>query len=475
MPVLMYKKLMYRKVADYIKISEDLRRKIQSGFYATGDFLPSQRALAKQYNVSRFTVSQALEILEYVNIVEISHGKGCIVTGDSAFLPDWRSFIRTGMLPNFSWNSADIAGNIYSMPSKMQGISSDFGAESLICEASERALKRLFDPENYDLMELRGISSLRREYIGFLKKAGVNASMNEILITSGLEQAVATASQGLFSPSFNLLYASPSIYNSIAKFRNTGVNMIPVQMDDEGITADGLLKHAKIFDKSFLYLEPAAQEPEGISISQKRREELVKVLEKTSMPVIENDHRRQLWEYSGERRTFKEMMPDKVIYIDASLKVLFPNLQIAAVVAPEFIISRLEDIKMQQDYYTSSINQLIAEEVFLSGRLDEFFVNMQSGLALRRDKMDELLRVYLGEFATWNKPQAGLYYWLNFSKINTYTLSRKIKDDPRVKLRTVAGSAYIRDDIHHLLISYANVDMEQAENSLDAMRELVSR
>lgn len=331
----------------------------------------------------------------------------------------------------------------------MPTIAADFDADQLILPAPGRAEKRIFDEDNYERLVVEGLPSLREVYRSYLYERGINAESRELLITSGLEQGMATIEQGLFSKRSNLLFGVPSIYTSISKFKNTGINMVGIPMDEEGIIPEELAKHSKKFDKSFLYLEPVATEPAGVCMSRRRRMEIAEIIEHTTMPVIENDQKRQFWAGSKDCPTFKKLFPDKAIYIDASLKVLFPYVQIACIVASELIISRLTDIKMQQEYYTSSINQLLAEELFLSGQLNDFFVHIRTELEKRKEQTDRILHFYLRHEVDWKKPQAGIFFWLRFKNINTFHLCNRLRANPEIKVCTVPGSVFESNDIRH--------------------------
>lgn len=466
---------MNKKIAHYIRIAEDIHNKILNGFYYEGTPLPSQRLLAEKYRVSRFTISQAIEILYSNGFLKSSGGKKSIVTKIDRSFPDWQTLVEQSTVPGKAWRARKKQNVRALWPTRVPGIASDFEAQELILPALERAGKRLFEPENYEKLYSCGLPGLNRAYRSYLNKRGINAGCDEILITSGVESAVSIIAHSLCSPKLNLFLATPSVYSNVPVFKNTGINIIEIPMDKEGIIPGELLKHSKHFNNSILYIEPTAVEPVGVCTSQRRRMELLKILQKTTMPIIENDHRHELWSGAASCKTFKELLPEKVIYIDGSFKVFFPNTQVACVIASEFLISRFNDIKVHQYYYTSSINQLLAEELLLSGDLDNFFIKTRTELERRKEQTDALLHKYLGDEAEWEKPVAGLYFWLHFKNVNTHHLCMRFVNNEEFGPRIISSILYMNGDIRHLQFCYANVSMDQVEKSIQMIADEVAR
>ncbi len=457
---------MHKNIANYIRIADDIQKKILSGFYYEGTPLPSQRVLAKEYKISRFTISQAVEILYSYGFLTSSGGKKPIIIKNNDSAPDWQALVERSALPSKGWLTRKKLNAHRLWPRIMPGVALEFGVGKLVRPALEKAAGRLFEPDNYELLYTDGLPSLKSAYLSYLSKRGVNADCNELLITSGVESAMSILAQGLCSRRLNLIMATPTVYIGVTVFKNTGINIIEVPMDDEGMLPQELLKHSKLFNDSILYLEPSAIEPNGVCTSLRRRQELVQIIGNSKMPVIENDQRHELWEGAADCPTFKELMPDKVLYVDGSLAMFFPNIQVACIVASDFLISRLNDIKLQQCRFTSSINQLLAEELLLSGRLDDFFVQIRAELACRKKLTDALLLRYLNNLAEWVKPAAGFYFWLKFKNVNTHQLCRRIANNTEFRSRIVSSLMYMDDDIRHLQFCYTNVNMEQVEKSI---------
>src|SRR5699024_9097985 len=104
-----------------------------------------------------------------------------------------------------------------------------------------------------------------------------------------------------------------------------------------------------------------------------------------------------------------------VMYLGSASKALAPGLRIGWVIAPEAVIKRLGDAKMQMDYGASSLSQLVFTEFLKSGMYDQYLADLKITLKKRRDNALETLEKYFKDIATWDVPVGGFYIWLTFN------------------------------------------------------------
>jgi GntR family transcriptional regulator of abcA and norABC len=160
-----------------------------------------------------------------------------------------------------------------------------------------------------------------------------------------------------------------------------------------------------------------------------------------------------------------------VIYIGSCSKSFSPGLRIGWVVGPESVIQRLADIKMQQDYGTSTLPQEIFAHCLRTGVYEEHLTKMRRELKRRRDLALKILQEHFADIARWNTPSGSYYIWLQLKgnvsirRIFEAALAEKILINP--------GEMYDIRENYSLRFSYVYEDDEVLERSLIRLSEII--
>ncbi|MCD8553513.1 PLP-dependent aminotransferase family protein [Seleniivibrio sp.] len=460
---------MKKGIPSYQKIADDIRNDILDGKYPKGSILPSLRVLSHKYGVSRFTINQALEILSGIGIIDIKHGSGCYVCYcDENKSINWLSLFNTSTLPNAWWEQRiKKEQNRTPFIAQTPGLSLDFNTRHILKTALNKAAERIFEQESYETIDIQGLPSLRRIYSEFLRKQGLKVTENELLIVSGGALAISIVFHSLLSCGVNVFHPENFLYNSINKLKDTKANLIPLSIDMEGISSQQLAKYSKLFNNAVLYTEPTGSEPDGVSISMNRKKEILDIIVNSPVPIIENEQKRYYRLTADSVKTFQEMYSDKVIYIDTVANVICPHLQVAAIVAPPLLIQRFCDIKIQLEFHSSAISQLILEEILMSDEFELFLNDLPEKLTGRCDHFEALLKKYCAGILEWERPYAGIYFWLKYNgAANLSAVVESLNCNPAFKLRIQAGKRFVPSDTKHFALCYTNTDVHEIESSI---------
>ena len=166
-----------------------------------------------------------------------------------------------------------------------------------------------------------------------------------------------------------------------------------------------------------IFLNPAFQNPTGVSLSQTRRAEILGISSKYGIPVVEDDP------YSLTSFTGKPVLPLKsldqngnVLYISSLSKIVASGLRIGWIIGPKPVIERLSDAKQQIDFGHSSYSQWVANDFLESPYFASHLNNLVKHLESRRNQIIASLDTYLKDEVEFFIPNGGIHLWCKIKK-----------------------------------------------------------
>ena len=340
------------------------------------------------------------------------------------------------------------------------------GMQSILAELSGQRL-----PLSYE--EPLGNLQLRNAISKELKQSGIQAAPSSILILSGALQGLQLISQGLLPRGSTLLLEKPSYLYSIHSFQSAGVKLNGLPMDSQGVMTQAVEAEANRTKASLLYTIPTYHNPTGILMSEDRRTALMDTTRALRLPILEDGAYQDLWLDTPPPLPLKALDREgRVLHLGTLSKTVSPGLRIGWAVGPEPVIKRLADIKMQSDYGSSSLSQLLAAKWLEEGHHTRHCEALRIQLRLRRDTVLDLLQTYFAPLATWNQPTGGFYVWLSLNK--PLSLPKLFRAALQAGLLLNTGDLYNRSDAKHLRLSYAYASLVELEIGLRKLAELVS-
>ena len=268
-----------------------------------------------------------------------------------------------------------------------------------------------------------GYTPLREMIARHTSRYGVKAKLDNVLITSGSQQALDLIGKLLINPGDRVLVEAPTYLGALQAFSAYGAEYVSVLSDNDGLRTD-LLEGPLRSGPKFMYVLPNFQNPGGTTLAEGRRHELVLLADRFGIPIIEDDPYGQL-RYEGEHLT-PLMVLDRenlrrdngysignVIYLSTFSKTLAPGLRLGWIVAPPEVISKLVQLKQGMDLHTSTFVQMVAYEVARDNFLDEHIKLIRRVYGERRDVMLRALDENFPPEVTWTRPQGGLFLWVS--------------------------------------------------------------
>ncbi len=299
-------------------------------------------------------------------------------------------------------------------------------AEYFPVQRFEQASQRVLEKDAARALQYsptEGYPPLRELLAERLRREGMQVGIENVLITSGSQQALSLLGALLINPGDRVLVEEPTYLGAIQAFNTYQAQYIGVAADSDGVQAD-LLPSAMRQGPKFLYLLPNFQNPAGVTISAERRQTIVKLAAEWGTPIVEDDPYGSL-RFEGEH--IRSMIaldatlngdPNApydggVIYLSTFSKILAPGLRIAWMVGAPEVIAKLVQLKQGADLHTSTFAQMVIYETARDGFLDRHIQTLREVYRKRRDVMLEALERYMPDDVRWTHPQGGLFLWLH--------------------------------------------------------------
>ncbi len=292
-------------------------------------------------------------------------------------------------------------------------------------EACNRVLEE-FGPQALQYSTTEGYRPLREMIARHTRRYAVEVTPENILITSGSQQALDFIGRLFINRGDYIVVESPTYLGAIQAWNAYGAQYITVPTDEHGMIVDELEKALRVGPK-FIYVLPNFQNPGGWTLSLERRKKLVELADRYGVPIIEDDPYGQL-RYEGEhlpsvvaldsqyRAENGKHYSGNVIYLSTFSKILAPGIRLAWVIAPQEVIRRLVMAKQAADLHTATFNQMVAYEVGKGGFLDEHVKVIRRVYKERRDVMLEMMDELFPAEVRWTRPQGGMFLWVMLPK-----------------------------------------------------------
>jgi DNA-binding transcriptional MocR family regulator len=412
----------------YLQIKAALREKILSGELPPYYRLPPDRHLAAKLGVNRSTVVNAYRELKAEGLVESHVGRGTTVCEmeypeDEAWrqsvMPlNWERYLRPGEHDR----GREVVRFIRSVRKEREVI--DFST-SYVPEFFENPRlhqhmgKSFFSSmhgEYYAHPCVEGLRSLREAVVKRQKSRGIHAGYDEIIITSGSQQAIDMMAKTFVGPGDMVLMEDPTYIIARQSFAAQGARILGIPMGEDGMRLDILEGVLKRYAPKLIYTVPTFHNPMGSCMSRGARRRLLDLAYRYQVPILEDDPFYDL-RFEGEPVLPLKAMDhmEHVIYVSSLAKAVAPGLRLGWICAPHAIMDRLIHAKKIADLACSGVVQSMMDTLLREGVYEELLEEMRRKLRNRRDLLVASLQKISPELLAFSPPQGGFDLWCSFS------------------------------------------------------------
>jgi 2-aminoadipate transaminase len=321
--------------------------------------------------------------------------------------------------------------------------------------------------------ETEGYRPLRELIADNMARYGIKAKPENVLITSGSQQALDLIGKLFINRGDRVLVEAPTYLGALQAFNVYGAEYESVPIDENGLRTE-LLEEPLRSGPKFMYVLPNFQNPAGTTLSEERRHELVLLADRYGIPIIEDDPYGQL-RYEGEHLPSLVVLDREnlrrddgysignVIYLSTFSKTLAPGLRLGWIVAPPEVISKLAQLKQGADLHTSTFTQFVAFEVARDGFLDKHVKLIRKIYSERRDVMLQALKEFFPSTVSWTHPKGGLFLWV--------TLPEGLDMQAIFKSALEQNVAFVPGDSFYANVSHNNDSRNDAHRNHDGRNQ----
>ncbi len=324
----------------------------------------------------------------------------------------------------------------------------------------------------------QGLDELREALAERACKDGIDITAENVMISSGSQQALDTVGKIFLNPGDVALVGLPTYLGGINAYRSYEANLVGVPLDENGMIMDALEEKILELQKDditpkFIYVVPTFQNPAGVVMPEARRKKLIDIANDYDLVIIEDDPYGKLRfdiPYVKPIKSFDD--EGRVIYMSTFSKILSPGFRLAWVIASGELLRKMIICKQALDLCTNTFTQFIVNEFMRSGSLDLHIMKICEMYKPKRDIMMKAMENYFPDGYVCNKPKGGMFAWVTFPEgIDTEIM---FLDALKEKVAYVHGKAFSVDGSGgrsmRLNFSYANSErIEEGMKRLGAV------
>ncbi len=327
----------------YLSLVQAIQDDINKGILMRGYKMPPQRVLANQINVNHGTVTRAYKICEEKGLVKGVVGKGTFIAASPglpiSLLTDHKDveMINLGMAISLYECNPLIESRVKQINDSM-----DYGLTMTYCP-----------PEGH----------IKHRYVAanWLKKYKIDAKAENILITSGTQNALSIILMTLFEKGDRIIVDEYTYTGLISLAAYMNIILIPIQQGENGMDLDALKIACKREQPRGIYIIADHQNPTTVTLSVEKREILAGIIEENDLLLIED----ATFSFSLEEKIapVSTFIPERSLFIMGTSKAISPAFRISYIVAPKFLVDKLSrglnNIIWMASPFTSEIVSLL--------------------------------------------------------------------------------------------------------------------
>jgi len=290
------------------------------------------------------------------------------------------------------------------------------------CEVVEELFKNLslqVKQEAFQYGPTQGYPPLLASLKKFLASRGLPVDSNDLIITTGAQQAINLITKAFINPGDTIISEYPSFIGGVAAFRSYGAEIKGIPLQEDGIIINQLtdaIAHTKPAPK-ILYLSPYFHNPAGIIYSHEKKMAVLDIIKNNDIQLLEDDPYSELYfdeTYRELTRSMKSISNDaeKICYVGTFAKILGPGMRLGYLLGPKEIVEKCELAKQSMDACSPTYTQVLANAFLAEDKLTPYLNMVRPIYKRRAEIMLDALKKHMPEAVTWTKPKGGFYIWV---------------------------------------------------------------
>jgi 2-aminoadipate transaminase len=316
-----------------------------------------------------------------------------------------------------------------------------------------------------------------REYIAerYFVKRGLQASPDEILITTGSQQGLDLIGKVFLNKGDRIVIERPGYLGAIQAFGIFEPEFVPITLLDDGIDIGLLEKALKANRTKLFHTVINFQNPSGVTYSQQKREKLADIIKDHNMVLVEDNPYGELRFMGEDLPSMKSYLPDSTVVLGSFSKVVTPGLRLGWICAGNDVMEKIVVAKQSSDLHSNYLSQRAIYQYLVDNDLDEHILNIRKVYKKQRDLMVSMIEEHFPEEIKCTKPEGGMFLWVmlpeEVSSLHLFKLATK------ENVAFVPGRAFYVDGggDNTLRLNFSNSDEEKIEEGIKRLAKVIKR
>ncbi|MCL6416405.1 PLP-dependent aminotransferase family protein [Aestuariirhabdus sp. Z084] len=401
----------------YKRVAGELKQHIEQGFYIEGQKLPSIRAMSQERGVSISTVQESYRWLEDIGLIASRHKSGYYVQAQQRAVcqpeasqpaqqpvevPDWEAALTLTLTSNTDQFVALGSGTPHTEFPTLRPL------QRLMGQALKMNIQEVYAPAKG-----LGWFPLREQIARVMQASGCFVHPDDILITTGCQEALSLSLRALTQPGDIVAIDSPSFYGSMQALRANHLKALEIPTHPQtGISLPALELALEQWPIKVLQLIPTTNNPLGYVMPDSHKAKLLALAEKHDFAIIEDDIIGDLSYQSPRPRTLKSMdTQGRVLMCSSFSKTVAPGLRIGWV-APGRYSKRLNHYKFITSMCSTSLPQIAMAEFIAQGFYNKHLHQAKHYYQVNKQQALRQVEEYFPEGTKMTDPQGGYWLWI---------------------------------------------------------------
>lgn len=463
----------------YLRIAETFEQQIMDQVLKIGDKLPSVRMLSKQHGISVSTILQAYYHLEGKALIESRPQSGYYVRFNPSRFP--QKIEKSNPLQMLKTKNVEaIIGEVYdnfSMPGIMPFSLSVPAAEILpLAKLNKSMIQALRDlPGNGTSYEqVQGNDLLRRQVARWSIHWGGHLQANDLVTTSGCMNAISYCLMALTKPGDTIAVESPVYFGMLRFAQSIGLKVLELPTDpDTGVDPDDVKKALRKYYIKACFFVTNFSNPLGYCMPDEQKEEMVKILSRHGVPLIEDDLYGDVYFGKTRPKSCKSFDEEgNVLWCSSISKTLAPGYRVGWV-APGKYIDKVKSLKLYHSITSATAQQSAIASFLATGRYEHHLRQLRQTLHANSLQFIRALGEYFPAGIKLTAPKGGFILWVELDKkIDTYQLYQEAMHH---KISIAPGTMFTLQDRYQncMRLSYGMQWTPEVDRALKKLGNLV--
>lgn len=306
------------------------------------------------------------------------------------------------------------------------------------------------------------------------KQSNLNYTAEDVLITTGSQQALELISKVLLNKGDGVVIEEPGYLGAIQAFTLREPSFYGVTLETEGLNVEQFKDALKQPNVKMVYTVPNFQNPTGLTYTKERREEVFEAVKDQDVIFIEDDPYGEL-RFTGEHLPYiaAGKMANSVV-LGSFSKTVTPGMRLGYILTKNHeLLNHVETAKQATDLHTNIFAQYILHQYLTN---NEYEAHVEKIIALYKTQADAMLAAmekYFPPYVKYTKPEGGMFVWVTLPEgVNALD---KFTEAMEKKVAFVPGNPFYTDkeSVNTLRLNYTNATPETIEEGIKRLAEIL--